>query len=623
LRAVAEAHHTSKPLEDYGLIGNMVSAALIDRDGSIDWLCLPHFDSPACFAALLGTPEHGRWKIAAADPVRRSRRYRPDTAILETHFETATGAAVLIDFMPMTDNPDKVDLVRIVRGVRGEVAFDMELVIRFNYGDAIPWVRRRDFGLSAVAGPDALELHTRLPLDNHNMCTRSHFVVREGEDVPFTLSYHPTHTQPHFVKDRAESLKRTEFYWRTWAERCLFENGAAWRDAVMRSLITLKLLSYHTTGAIVAAPTTSLPEMPGGSRNWDYRYCWLRDSALTLYALLNAGYRDEASMWREWLLRTIAGHPEQLQIVYGITGSRWLPENELPWLPGYAGSKPVRVGNAASGQLQLDVYGELMDTLHAAREAHLPPITDAWELQLVLLTHLEKIWRTPDRGIWEMRSIGKAFTHSRAMCWTAFDRAISSAERFKLEGPIDRWRAVRDAIADDILRHGTDARTGAFVQQYGGEDPDASLLLLAQMGLVQADDPRFAATVAAIESELMRDGFVKRYRPARVDDGIGEQESAFLPCSFWLADAYIMLGRKREAEEMFERLLAIRNDLGLLAEEYDPQKRRLMGNFPQAFSHVGLINTAFNLVKRSGPAQQRIDKTAPRAKHNAPPHQNP
>ena len=611
----ASAHgRPERRIEDYALIGNMLSAALVGYDGSIDWLCLPRFDSPACFAALLGGAENGRWRIAPTGEVtRRSRCYITDTAVLETRFETATGAVTITDFMPLSNDEEKIDVVRIVTGVEGEVEMEMELALRFEYGKAVPWVRRRDYGISAIAGPDAIELHTSLPLHGENMTTCSRFTVAKGENVPMTLSYHRSHRQPHFVADRHESLDRTLSWWREWVKRGSFEGMPDnWRDPVVRSLITLKMLIYAPTGGIVAAPTTSLPEALGGERNWDYRYCWLRDSALTLYALLNAGYREEAEAWRQWLLRAVAGHPQQLQIMYGIAGERWLPEFEVPWLAGYEDSRPVRVGNDAAGQTQLDVYGELLDTLHAAREAELQPQTEAWRLQRVLLQHLEKNWQTLDRGIWEVRGDPRAFTHSRMMAWVAFERAIASAEHFNLDGPVDRWKKVRDAIHDDICEHGFDEEKNSFVQYYGGDALDASLLLMPQVGFLPPDDPRVTGTIAAIERELMRDGFVLRYSTHETDDGLAGEEGAFLACSFWLADAYVLCGRHEDARALFDRLLSLRNDLGLLAEEYDPRYKRLVGNFPQAFSHIGLINTAHNLVEAKGPAQQRAQQTAPR-----------
>lgn len=602
----------SKPLEHYGVIGNTISAALVAADGSIDWLCLPRFDSPACFAALLGTSDHGRWLVAPqAETWRSSQRYLPDTAVLETQFETETGAVTVTDFMPLSTDEERVDVVRMVRGVRGEVAMRMELKLRFNYGQVIPWVRRRDYGLSAIAGPDAIELHTQVALEGRNMATYADFTVRDGETVPFTMSYHPSHKLPHFVPDRSESLDRTMNWWRAWVDQCTYpKNQPRWRDAVLRSLITLKLLTYQPTGGIVAAPTTSLPEAIGGPRNWDYRYCWLRDSALTLYALVNSGYRAEAQAWREWVLRATAGHPKQLRIMYGIEGERWLPETEVPWLPGYEDSKPVRIGNAAADQLQLDIYGEIAETLYAARQAGLGPIAKDVQYPSVVLGYLEAIWQSLDRGIWEVRGPPRAFTHSRVMSWVAFDRTVKLAEQFRLQGPVDNWRGVRDTIHAEVCDRGFDKSRGTFTQYYGGETLDASLLLLPQVGFLEPDDPRITGTIKAIEHELLRDGLVLRYATEAVDDGVGGREGAFLACSYWLADAYVLAGRREEAIELFEHLLSLRNSLGLLAEEYDPILKRQVGNFPQGFSHVGLVNTAHNLVQRRGPAKQRAARIA-------------
>ncbi|MBY5454141.1 glycoside hydrolase family 15 protein [Rhizobium leguminosarum] len=600
-------------IEDYGLIGNMLSAALVGKDGSIDWLCFPRFDSPACFAALLGTPENGRWRITpAGEGAKVSRRYLPDTAILETRFETPTGAATLTDFMPVGERDHTLDVIRIVTGVSGTVEMDMELILRFENGQAVPWVRRKDYGLSAVAGPHAVELHTDLPLEGRNMKTCARFSVMAGESIPLTLSYHASNERPHFVADRRELLARSAIWWREWVKRGSFEDMPdVWRQPVVRSLITLKMLIYSPTGAIVAAPTTSLPEKIGGTRNWDYRYCWLRDSALTLYALLNSGYRDEAEDWRQWLLRAVAGSPDQLQIMYGIAGERWLPEVEVPWLDGFERSSPVRIGNKAAGQVQIDVFGELIDTLHAARDAELQPHGEAWRLQKVLLRHLETAWRIPDSGIWEVRGPSRSFTHSRMMAWVAFDRAVVSVERYGLDGPVAKWRQMRQQIHDDICINGFDAGKNSFVQYYGGETLDASLLLMPQLGFLPPDDPRVVATIAAVERELVQHGLVRRYSTAETEDGIGLGEGAFLACSFWLADAYVLAGRNEDALQLFEHLLGLRNDLGLLAEEYDTVAGRLLGNFPQAFSHIGLINTAHNLVSVGGPAQQRAQKTAP------------
>lgn len=605
----------SKPIEDYGLIGNMISAALVARDGSIDWLCLPRFDSPACFAALLGDAGHGRWKICASGTeLKITRRYLPDTAVLETTFETPQGVATLTDFMPFTEDEEMVDVVRIVRGVQGEVVLDMELALRFNYGQAVPWVKRRDYGLSAIAGADAVELHTTVPLEGQDMKTVSRFTVRAGESVPFTLSYHRSYQSPHFIYDRGESLDRTVSWWREWSRHCHVNcDNADWREAVVRSLITLKLLIYQPTGGIVAAPTTSLPEALGGSRNWDYRYCWLRDSAITLYALLNAGYRDEAVAWRQWLLRATTGLPDQIHIMYGVAGERWLPEVEVPWLPGYADSSPVRVGNAAIEQTQLDVYGQVMDTLHAAREADLSPMADAWKLQRVMLDHLEKIWREPDFGIWEVRGEKRQFTHSKLMCWVAFDRAIKSCEQFDLDGPVERWRGIRETIFQEICSRGYNPELNAFVQSYDSEALDAAILVMPQVGFLPPDDPRVVGTVAAIEKNLVRDGLVLRYDPEVASDGVDGPEGAFLACSFWLADAYVMMGRLDDAKTLLNRLLSLRNDLGLMAEQYDTAAGRQVGNFPQAFSHLGLVNTVYNLIDAHGPASQRAGLQKPDA----------
>lgn len=603
----------SLPLEHYGVIGNMLSAALVSREGSIDWLCLPHFNSPACFASLLGNQDNGHWRIGPKDRrAKVTRHYVPGTAVLETRFETATGAVTLIDFMPLSEDEGHVDVVRIVRAEHGHVEMQMELALRFNYGQVVPWVRRRDYGLSAISGPDAVELHTSVPLVGRDMKTHASFSVQAGQTVPFTLSYHRSHQIPHFVPDRNESLQRTIGWWREWSNRCVCEtDNKVWREAVVRSLITLKLLTFQPTGGIVAAPTTSLPEAIGGNRNWDYRFCWLRDSSLTLYALLNAGYREEAEAWQQWLLRAASGHPDQLHIMYGISGERWLPEHEVPWLAGYENSKPVRIGNEAAGQLQLDVYGELIGTLHVAREAELSPVAESWRLQKVLLAKLETIWQQEDNGIWEVRGPSRHFTFSRLMCWLAFDRAVKSAEHFKLSGPVARWAKLRDTIHADICANGFDENSGTFVQYYGGKALDASLLMIPISGFLPADDPRVIGTVRAVEQRLMHNGLLLRYDTTEVDDGLRGQEGAFLACSFWLADAYVMLGRREEARKLFEKLLALRNDLGLMSEEYDTVRRRLVGNFPQGFSHIGLVNTAFNLIRQHGPAEQASQAQAP------------
>jgi GH15 family glucan-1,4-alpha-glucosidase len=600
-------------IEDYGLIGNMHSAALIGRDGSIDWLCLPRFDSAACFAALIGTVDNGRWRVAPAGAIRAtSRRYLPDTAVLETRFETATGAATVTDFMPLASEADKVNLVRIVTGVSGSVDMEMELVLRFEYGHAVPWVRKRDYGLSAVAGPNAVQFHTNVPLKSENMKTHAVFTVKKGDRVRMTLSYHPTISAPQFVPDCMESLERTVNWWREWIRSSrIGELDERLREAMVRSAITLKLLTYAPTGAIVAAPTMALPERIGGDRNWDYRYCWLRDSSLTLQALLRSGFRGEAEDWRQWLLGAIAGAPEQLQILYSISGERWLPEHEIPWLAGFEDSRPVRLGNAASNQTQLDVYGEVVNALHLARAADLQQSQEAWSLQKVLLAKLEDIWQSPDCGIWEVRGEPRAFTHSRMMCWVAFDRAVDNAERYGLDGPVERWRKLRETIHADVCAHGFDPKLNSFVQTYGGKALDASLLLMPQVGFLPASDPRVLGTIAAIERGLMRDGFVLRYSTADTDDGLAGDEGAFLVCSFWLADAYVMCGRLDDARALLRRLMALRNDLGLLAEEYDPAARRQLGNFPQAFSHIGLINTLRNVAEARTATSKRPDETQP------------
>jgi len=600
----------SKPIEDYGFIGNTLTGALVARDGSMDWLCLPRFDSDACFAALLGGPEHGRWQIAPAEEPRRvTRRYRPGTAILETTFETADGAATLIDFMPFSDDERCVDVVRMVRADHGRVTMRMELTMRFGYGRTIPWVRKTDVGLTAIDGPDALLLCTPVEMQGKDLSTVAEFSVGEGAVIPFSLSYHPSHWSTPAPRDPQKQLQSTAEGWCEWVGRCRFDRPVehAWHAAVTRSLITLKALTFSPTGAIVAAPTTSLPEQLGGVRNWDYRFCWIRDATLTLYALLNAGYREEAHAWRSWLLRAAAGHPRQLQIMYGLSGERRLSEFELPWLPGYEGSRPVRIGNAAFEQLQLDVPGELMDALHVGRKFQIRPDEDAWRFQTSMLNRLEEDWEKPDEGIWEVRGGSRHFTHSRLMCWVAFDRAIKTVENFGLSGPVDRWAAVRERIRADICRRGWDERKSSFVQYYGATALDASLLLIAEIGFLRPDDPRFAGTVAAVERELLVDGLVLRYRTEETPDGLPSGEGVFLACSFWLVDAYVLLGRYDDAERLFERLLALRNDLGLLAEEYDPRLGRQLGNFPQAFSHVGLINSANNLASVRGPAEQRAD----------------
>ena len=603
----------SRPIEDYGFIGNMLSCALVARDGSIDWLCLPRFDSEACFAALLGTEENGRWRISPVAEARVTRRYRPGTPILETTFQTAEGTVTLIDFMPLAQDEEHVDLIRIVRGDRGRVRMKFECVLRFDYGRTVPWVRRTDYGLRAVAGPDAVELRTPVALEGRDMRTFGDFTVGEGAEIPFALTWHPSHRPAERRWDPAERLTTTERWWLDWSGCCKYDRAERhpWREAVLRSLVTLKALTFQPTGGIVAAPTTSLPEEIGGERNWDYRFCWVRDATLTLLALLASGYREEAHAWREWLLRAAAGHPNQLQIMYGLAGERRLTETELSWLDGYAGSQPVRIGNGAFDQLQIDVYGELMDALHVGRRYMLEPSEASWSFQKALLKDLEAKWREPDEGIWEVRGGRRHFTHSRLMAWVAFDRGVRAVEDYGLAGPVEHWSAVRDEIRADILENGWSERRGAFVQSYDGTALDASLLLIPLVGFLPPKDPRVVATIEAIKHELVEDGLVLRYRPDHAEDGLAGGEGTFLVCSFWLADALTMMGRLDEAEALFERLLALRNDLGLLAEQYDPRTRRQLGNFPQAFSHIGLINTANNLISARGPAEQRADRAAP------------
>jgi GH15 family glucan-1,4-alpha-glucosidase len=601
----------STPLEDYALVGDCQTAALVARDGSIDWLCLPRFDSGACFAALLGDRDHGYWRIAplAASPIAR-RRYRGNTLVLETEFSTPEGTVAVIDFMPA--RADAVDLCRIVEGRRGRVAMEMVLRIRFDYGSIVPWVRHDAGGLLAVAGPDTVRLRTAVPVQGRDFNSVARFQVSNGQRVTFDLTWHPSHQPTPPALDPDTALVETEAWWNAWADRARYDGP--WSDAVIRSLVTLKALTYQPTGGIVAAPTTSLPEQLGGVRNWDYRYCWLRDATFTLLALLGAGYVEEARDFREWLLRAAAGSPAQLQIMYGIAGERRLPELELPWLPGYERSRPVRVGNQASQQRQLDVYGELLDTLHKGLRAGLTLAPSAWALECAVIEFLQTIWSEPDEGIWEVRGPRRHFTHSKVMAWVAFDRAVKTVEQFKLPGPVDRWRQVRDRIHAEVCEKGLHPRRGCFVQSYGSEQLDASLLLIPVVGFLPAQDPRVRATIEAVERELLHDGFVARY-PNRSGpgadlhpvDGLPAGEGAFLLCTFWLADALILLGRRDDAQTLFERVLAVRNDVGLLAEGYDVARQRLVGNFPQAFSHLGLINTARNLAEPHGPAAQRSE----------------
>jgi GH15 family glucan-1,4-alpha-glucosidase len=589
-----------RKIEDYGVIGDLRTAALVGRDGSIDWLCLPRFDSGACFAALLGDERNGRWQIAPAGEVRgTSRRYRGDTLVLETEFETDDGLARVVDFMPRGDGAGSV--VRIVEGLRGRVPMRMELVIRFDYGSAIPWVQKLNGGIAALSGPDALCLDTPVATRGEGLTTVADFSVGPGDRVPFTLRWHASHERPPAPLEPFAELERTETWWRDWSAQCSYDGE--WRGAVVRSLITLKALTYEPTGAIVAAPTTSLPEEIGGVRNWDYRYCWLRDAALTLEALIEHGYADEAMAFRDWAMRTAAGDPAQARIMYGVAGERRLPEIELDWLRGYEGSAPVRIGNAAAEQLQLDVYGELMNlanTASAAEERFEPRI---WRRQVAVMDFLECAWRKPDEGIWEIRGPRRHFTHSKVMAWVAFDRAIKIAERFGADAPLDGWKRLRREIHDEVCREGYDAERKTFTQYYGSKSLDAAVLLIPAVGFLPGDDERVVGTIDAIQRELTQDGFLRRYSTDESDDGLPGSEGVFLPCSFFLADALALAGRTAEARALFQRLLALRNDLGLISEEYDPAAGRQVGNFPQAFTHLQLIKTASVLERQ--PALER------------------
>ncbi|GAA4283431.1 glycoside hydrolase family 15 protein [Brevibacterium daeguense] len=607
-------------IEDYGVIGDLHTMALVGRDGAIDWLCLPRFDSGACFARLLGDEDAGFWRIAPASggPCTR-RRYRGQTLILESEWDTPEGTVRVVDLMPLRDQAG--DVVRVVEGVRGRVPMRVELQWRFDYGHIIPWVRRGGELLSAIAGPDAVWLDTPVALRGEGFSTVGEFVVEAGDRVPFVLTHHLSHLPPPGRRDAFRGIERTEQFWTDWASQARYEGP--WSDAVIRSLIILKALTYAPTGGIVAAATTSLPEQIGGVRNWDYRFCWLRDATFTLQALLGTGYVKEAEAWRSWLLRTIAGDPADLQAMYAVDGTRRLTELELDWLSGYEGSRPVRIGNAAVGQLQLDVWGEVLDGLHVARTAGVLPVDDAWDLQRVLLDYLEGHWRDPDNSLWEVRGARRDFVHSKVMAWAGIDRAVQAVERFGLDGPVHRWRALRQEIHADVCDRGYDADRGTFTQFYGSRGLDAALLLIPRVGFLPWTDSRVVGTVAAIERELMRDGFVLRYLPGADPDpvplvhtesgadgahsvraasqgehgvdGLPGQEGAFLACSFWLADALCGIGRRRRAREVYEHLLSLRNDLGILSEEYDPAAGRQLGNTPQAFSHVGLVNTALRL----------------------------
>jgi GH15 family glucan-1,4-alpha-glucosidase len=601
-------------IEDYAVIGNCQSIALVGRNGSIDWLGLPRVDSAACFAALLGKPEHGRWLIAPAETATRvSRRYRGDTLILETIFETKTGDVALLDFIARRECLS--DVVRMVKGMRGTVSMRTEVIARFEYGSVVPWVSRQPDGrLQFTAGPDRLLLDSDIELRGENFKTIGEFEISEGQEVHFILSWTPSYRAAPPPIKAPELLAHVETVWSDWTSA--YRPPPEFSEAVLRSLLTLKCLTNWETGGIVAAATTSLPERLGGTRNWDYRFCWLRDSTFTLYALIQSGFLEEAKAWREWLLRAVAGSPDDIQIMYGIAGERRLIEYTVPWLPGYQGSSPVRVGNAAAGQIQLDVYGEVLATLYVARQAGLAADSAGWDLERALIAHLETIWDQPDEGIWEVRGGRKHFTHSKVMAWVAFDRALRSAEEFGLQAPIERWRKICHTIHAQICEQGFDPKQNAFVQSYGVTALDASLLMIPLVGFLPASDPRVVGTVAAIERRLVRDGLVQRYDTGTGTDGLPAGEGSFLACSFWLADNYVLQGRNDEASALFERLLGLRNDVGLLAEEYDTSAKRQLGNFPQAFSHLALINTARNLVSFRGPAHLASDRS--NAEQNTP-----
>ncbi len=589
-------------IEDYALIGDTQTAALVGNDGSIDWLCLPRFDSEACFAALLGDERHGRWLLAPDAPVTGvRRRYRPETLILETELTTAGGLCRVTDCMPPRDHVP--DVVRIVECLRGEVPIRSDLVLRFGFGSFRPWIHQEGGTTWAVGGPDAVTLDADVPIAARSESLSSRFLLRAGERARFVMTWSPSHERRRRKIDPDAAVAETERWWRRWSQGCTYRGP--WRDDVLRSLITLKSLTYGPTGGIVAAPTTSLPEQIGGVRNWDYRYCWLRDATFTLYALMQSGYKREAQAWRDWLLRAVGGDPQHVQIFYGPAGERRLTELTLDHLPGYEGSRPVRIGNAAVDQFQLDVYGEVIDCLFQAQRSDIPREEAAWTLQRGLLDFIEASWRLPDEGIWEVRGPRRDFTHSKVMAWVGVDRTIKMVESFGFEGPIDRLRALREEIQAEVCARGFDGKRQTFTQHYGSRELDASALLFPMVGFLSADDPRMRGTVAAIERELLHDGLVRRYSDSPDVDGLPPGEGAFLPCSFWLADNLALQGRKDEARALYERLLALRNDVGLISEEYDPVAKRLTGNFPQAFTHVALVNSARNLANGSGPAHQR------------------
>jgi GH15 family glucan-1,4-alpha-glucosidase len=590
-------------IEDYALIGNGSTAALVSRSGSIDWMCVPRFDSPACFAALLGSKENGRWLISpVGEGVSVKRRYRPRTLVLETEFTTPQGSVLVVDAMDRRSWNS--DVLRLVRCVRGHVSMQTELTIRFEYGAAVPWfTREADNRWMAVAGPDRLTLATPVQVHGQDLKTVAEFKIAEGQEIPFSLTWSRSFVEPPEVPDVRNAIERITADWTAWSDQGRVDGP--WHEAMLRSLITLKALTHHQTGGIIAAPTTSLPEQMGGARNWDYRLCWLRDATVTLYALMHSGFQEEAKAWRDWLLRAVAGSPAQMQTVYGVAGERRLPEHEIHWLSGYEGSLPVRIGNAASEQIQLDVYGEVIDLLFQARRLGVAGMDSAWNLETALVEHVETIWEKRDAGIWEIRGETRHFTFSKVMAWVALDRAIRTAEEFVSQAPVQRWRALRERIHAEVCSRGFDPDLGSFVQYFGSRALDASLLLLPVMGFLPPDDPRIRGTVVAIERGLLRDGFVMRYDTGRSVDGLKGPEGAFLACSFWLADNYVLQGRHAEARSLFERILDLRNDVGLLSEEYDVRLRRQTGNFPQAFSHVALINTGHNLTTTVSPVHHR------------------
>ncbi|HEY3556749.1 MAG TPA: glycoside hydrolase family 15 protein [Kribbella sp.] len=591
----------ARRIEDYALIGDLQTAALVSKQGSIDWLCLPRFDSPACFAALLGSDDNGHWRIAPRDAdAVSSRHYRGDTLVLETEWSTPTGSVRVIDFMPPRDAAP--DVVRIIEGVSGSVEMRSELRLRFDYGHVVPWVRRSDGQIDAIAGPDAVSLRSDVHQYGRDLTTYGDFRISTGDRAWFVLTWHPSHHPVPRATDAIGSLKPTEDFWTEWIGHST--STTELNEEVTRSILTLKALTYAPSGGIVAAPTTSLPESLGGARNWDYRYCWLRDATMTLSAMLRAGYTGEAEAWRDWLLRAIAGSPQDLQIMYGVTGERRLTEFEAGWLPGFAGSAPVRIGNAAAEQLQIDVFGEVMDVLALAREHQIGAIEEAWQVQRGLMRHLEEVWDQPDEGIWEVRGGRQHFTYSKVMAWVAFDRAARAVERFGLSGPAKQWRARADEIHRAVCEQAYDAGRNTFTQAYGSKALDASVLLIPQVGFLPADDPRVIGTVDAVQRELASDGFVRRYLTEHTDDGLTDDEGTFLICSFWLADALAMIGRVGEARDLYEKLVALRNDVGLLAEEYDVASGRMLGNFPQAFSHLGLVNTAWHLTTAESPLRK-------------------